>query len=364
MGNFAHNINIFGHISVEELEKNIVNALAERNFKLTDNSDEADYSVAFIEKDGITTVYEDNTDSDYLIKELSKRTSLPTLVIDLLDSDCLSAVLVKNGKKYNTYISEPEMLEMRRTPSNAGNASRWKSVISDTDALDHIFKNTDDAETKLFALAELLGMNSELVALDYKYIDEFDLGEVKYLYFVDKNVPPVPEQPVFIEIMHQYMTNTVCTKPYVRNSIRVGDEFCTTVIFVNCGKSTDNGFSVYSVSDCVAKKDIELTRLELINKVTLETKSYEFEYGELNTGVFGYRINDFHHTFKHQIYTYTNYRKLKNFYEMNIYGKVLKPCHVERFTLFIHPLENYYDGYIWIDLNYKPVDFTDTNKEN
>ena len=42
MGNFAHNISFFGHISVEELEKNIVNALAERNFQLTDNKDESD----------------------------------------------------------------------------------------------------------------------------------------------------------------------------------------------------------------------------------------------------------------------------------------------------------------------------------
>ena len=364
MGNFAHNINFFGNISCEEFENNILNALAEKNYVLTDNAEESDYSVAYIGKEGLITLYENDAYSDFLAKELSKKIPFPMVVLDLLDSDCLSAVLMKNGRKHNTYISEPEMLEMRRTPSNSGNASRWKSVVSDIELLDKVFKNSDDAETKLFSISELLGLNSELAVLDYKYLDEFDLGKVKYLYFIDKNVPPTPEQPVFTKIMHQYMTNTVCTNPYVRNPIRVGNEFCATVTFVNCGKNTDNGFSVYSVSDCVAKKDIELTRLELINKVTLETKSYEFEYGELNTGVFGYRINDFHHTFKHQIYTYTNYRKLKNFYEMNIYGKVLKPCHVERFTLLIHPLENYYDGYIWIDLNYKPVDFTDTNKEN
>lgn len=362
MGNFAHNINIFGHISVEELEKNIVNVLAERNFQLTDNSDEADYSVAFIEKDGITTVYEDNTDSDYLIKELSKRTSLSTLVIDLLDSDCLSAVLVKNGRKYNTYISEPEMLEMRRTPSNAGNASRWKSVISDTDALDHIFKNTDDAETKLFALAELLGMNSELVALDYKYLDEFDLGEVKYLHFVDKNVPPIPDQPKFRIIWHDHISRADNHLSHSYKPLYAGDEFCWEVALLNEGKSTDQGFSVYSYSNCLTDKNIEFTRLELENFETKEIKNYTFEFQQFTENLRGYRVTDFHYCFDHSRYENIFKGKLKKYYRFRIYGKILKPCHVSDLTVLIHPLENYENGYIWHDLLDKPKDFKEEEK--
>ncbi|MBQ8758908.1 MAG: hypothetical protein IJZ20_04360 [Clostridia bacterium] len=265
MGNFAHNISFLGNISCEEFEKSILGVLTEKNYILTDNPEESDYSLAYIIKDGIITLYEEDTNSDFLAKELSKKISLPIVVLDLLDSDCLSAVLMKNGRKQNTYISEPEMLGIRRTPSNSGNATRWKSVISDIESLDKVFKNTEFAEAKLHDLAELLGLNNQLALLDYKYLDEFDLGEVKYLYFI----PPIPELPIFDRIMKKYMTSTVSASPYVHSPIRVGDEFCASITFINRGKSTDKGFSIYSVSNCVAKKDIELTRLELINKVTL-----------------------------------------------------------------------------------------------
>lgn len=219
-----------------------------------------DRAVAVIDTGDWLSVFDSSMYDDVIDKMLSQSLDAPCVALDLMDGDCLQAVLWKKGRRMNTYISDPASMYLTRTKSNSGNAARWRAVAKDVDALQAIFDsdNNGNATLKLHEVAKALAMPDDVALMQYDYLQDFEFDKITYLYFRDTTPkPPIPDVPVFFITA----VNMPMLSPY-RDYYCVGDKFDGEIQFINEGKVA-KGLTVHILGDCLELGCLTLERIRL-----------------------------------------------------------------------------------------------------
>jgi len=355
MGEFAHGIYI--HKEDKEQVLRMIPAIFEGSKYIPCDAGDFDRAVAVIELESWTCVYDSEHD-DAFNKDVSLRTDAHCAAVDLYDGDCLQTVLWKNGRRMNTYISDPEYVELQRAKSNSGNALRWYSVTKNTDALQAVFENDIDASSKTFEFMEIMGIPNQLAIMQYDYLEEIDGMDVTYLYFRDKTPkPPVPEVPVF-----QWSSSgfPMSLKPeQERNEkghyiIHIGETFTVTVSFVNIGKS-GKGIRINFAGKSLEEENIIIERVQLFEGSGVATQlidEFNLEKVVFEDGRKGYcggldEIEICHSiTFSEYCWANHNKSKRKEFrpFKVEVFCKVLNIAEEYSAFIFVNPNENYHAG--------------------
>jgi len=180
MGEFASGIHVYKG-NKDQIIHMIPAFIQGRNY-IACEGDDYDRAVAIIEAGEWVSVFDSDFDESFN-ECFSRQIDAHCVAINLVDGDCLEAILWKKGRRVNTYISDPDYLELRRTKSNCGNALRWKPVTKDIDNLQSVFDSEDDATAKLYYFSEVLGIQNRFSQMHYGIIDEIDDVDITYIKF-------------------------------------------------------------------------------------------------------------------------------------------------------------------------------------
>ncbi|OQB12474.1 MAG: hypothetical protein BWY15_02199 [Firmicutes bacterium ADurb.Bin193] len=369
MGEFAHGIHVYKK-NKDQILQAILEIFQGSNY-VPCESDDVDRAVAIIDSGQWVSVFDSDIYDNSFNKALSLQTDAHSVAFDLLDGDCLQAVLWKNGRRVNVHISEPEYIELRRTKSNCGNAQRWNAVTKDINTMQSVFESDDDATSKLFELSKVLEIPYQLTQMQYDYLEEIDGVDIAYLYFRDiRSKPPIPETPVF------RWDGGVCPVPLNRevesvqlkkgmppkNILHIGEIFVTVTDFVNVGMD-GKGVTVYFIGKSMESESVVFERVQIFdciafegNKLVAEAEFEKITFQDDRKGYYAKLdgVEIFHSiTFSdYCIASRTNKSKEKKYhpFSIKVFGKALNMANEYEAALFVHPNENYTEGYFYREI--------------
>ena len=105
MGEFARGIHIYKKDKADAIQA-ISAALQAKKFAPCDGKD-FDRAVAVIKSGDWISIFDSDVYDDSFNKALSLKIDAHCVSFDLMDGDSLQAILWKNGRRLNTYISDP-----------------------------------------------------------------------------------------------------------------------------------------------------------------------------------------------------------------------------------------------------------------
>ncbi|MCL2217379.1 MAG: hypothetical protein FWB91_10225 [Defluviitaleaceae bacterium] len=380
MGEFARGIHIYKKDKTQIMQM-LPDVLQGSNY-IPCERDDADRAIAIIESDNWVSVFDSDIYEDAFNKALSLQTDAHCVSIDLMDGDCLRAILWKNGRRVNTYISDPEYIGIKHAKSNRGNARKWGAITQDTDALQDVFDNGDKyATNRLFEMSKVLAISDQLTLMQYDYLEQFPDLDASYLYFRDTTPkPPMPEKPVFKwdgssgpnplnrEIEFEFQGEDMPTSIFY-----TGEKFTLLNQFVNIGP-TAKGLTIAFTGPSLENESVAFERVQLFDGIAYDAAiessklvaEADFEKVNFQDGRKGYyaRFDEAEIDTRMGLDDYskalmTNKSKAKLYcpFSIKVFGEVLDITDAPEAYLFVHPNENYFDGHFQIEIFNDYVDF-------
>ena len=368
MGEFARGIHFY-----KKDKKHIMQAvsmsLQTRNYAQCE-SNEFDRAVAIIESNDWISVFDSDVFDDAFNKTISLNIDAHGVSFDLIDGDCLQAILWRNGQRVNTFISDPECVGLKRTKSNCGNAKKWGAVTQEMSALQSIFESTMPFATRcLFEISKVLAIPDQVALMQYEHLDAFDLVDISYVYFHDATPKLlVPDVPVFKwtggqlpMLRNRTYEAEECYPAPPKAIFYVGDEFSAITFFTNEGKAA-NGMTISIVGDCLQSGSIAFERIQLFdgcaekNKLIAEVSLNRVVFQD---GRIGYNATfddvEIPRSISFAEYSRVagaNHSKKKDFkqFTLKVFGNIVGKPNISRATIFTHPNENYTEGCFQADL--------------
>jgi len=375
MGEFGRSIHILKK-EKQHVMSSVLSVLGARNYEPCE-SQEFDRAVAIIESGDWVSVLDSSIyDEGFNFnKALSQSIDEPCVSFDLMDGDCVQAVLWKKGRRVNTFISHPEDIGITRTKSNIGNARKWNIVAEDTNTIQSIFENDQFATDKLIALSKVLAIPNEVSLSQYTNLKDFEFANITYLYFRDATPkPPIHDVPIFeywggalpSPLNHKdimYDENQLPENRFPRSIFYVGDDFSAVISFGNRGKLA-KGISISVIGEAVHDGSITLEGVQLFDGDYFLIDGYDFQNNLLaeatlkatkfQNGQDGYTAQFAHAEIPHSMLSLHEYcmaaaanpAKEKNFrqFSIKVTGRIVNKPNEPAITVFVHPTENYFKG--------------------
>jgi hypothetical protein len=358
MGEFARGIHVYSKSKNDVLQ--MIAAIFHESDYTNCESDEFDRTIAVIESGNWVSVFDSDFYDDSFNKALSLQTDAYCVGVDLHDGDCLQAILWKNGRRVNTYISDPELFELQRNKSNRGNAQRWSAVTKDIGAIQSTFENDGFATNKLFEISRALAIPDRLALMQYDYLHELSDVDITYLYLRDTRSKP--ENPMF-----EYGGGTIplpldrepefeYQDGFPMKILHIGEAFTFTSDIVNVGREC-KGITICLFGKSLDDENVVFERAELSYDLAHENKKLIIE-ADLEKTVFqegqkGYyaRFDEVEVFHSITFYEYsglirTNKSKANAFrpFSIRVFGKVLRVADEYEAFLSVHPNENFAEG--------------------